>query len=776
MDYNINMHEHTLLVLGSLLHDIGKLVQRATGSRERHDLLGEKYLNGIFKDIKDLEIIPVFARYHHTSELRNFRGEKRVKNLLKIVCEADNISATERDEGEVLFGTPLKSIFSSVKLKKDGKVLESEPLYYTPSEISPEKIKFPESKKVLSEKDYEEIFTKFSNELSKMLYTLNPEKLLVLLERYTSFVPSKMSIENDISLFDHLKTTAAIASCLYYYHREELEDEPEIENREDKKYLFVGGDISGIQDFIYNVSYKGALKYLRARSAFLEFLTLDVALEILNRLNLSFANVVYAGGGNFYLLLPNTKEAKDIVTLVRREVNKWLLERLEGDIYIAISFIETNGNAIMKMRDNESLWDKVNAEVRKEKQRKFQECFEEEWWLISNENKTCKICGKRTSELCSLTFNEEEKLEVCAFCEELFYLGKEILEAEVMVRSKDRKNYKKFELPFSNLYLCRKKDITEFPVDAVVFLKNSYAPLEFPFRQITVFVSDYAVRDESGGIKSFDKIANNAIGAKKIALLKMDVDNLGKIFSEGLENNSLSRSSTLSRMLNLFFKAHLDSIIERSEKKLFKTQNNDKREIVVIYAGGDDLMIGGTWNDVLELAFEIREVFRKYVGFNPAITISGGYGIFDKKTPMIRMAKIINQRLEKSKSEGKDRIHLMEREVGKYSNFESYQWDEFLSLWRTFSDKILHKKDFSRSIIYRLLEAREAYIRNEKSVYWFVNPIYHLSRRKGEEKAIFRSLFVLDPENMKRGLPQKIFFIDVPLKLVDLALRGGDMS
>lgn len=166
-----NIHEHPLLILGSLLHDIGKLVQRASGSKERYDLLGEKYLDGIFKDIKGFDIIPLFARYH-TSELKNFGRERRIKNLLEIVCEADNISATERYEGEVFWNPLFKSIFpSSLKLKGDGKVLESEALYYTPSEIS-------------------------------------PEKSLVILERYTSFVPSKMSIENDVSLFDHLKTTA----------------------------------------------------------------------------------------------------------------------------------------------------------------------------------------------------------------------------------------------------------------------------------------------------------------------------------------------------------------------------------------------------------------------------------------------------------------------------------------------------------------------------------------------------------------------------------------
>ena len=765
------MDEHTILVIGALLHDIGKFVQRASGSKEPHDVQGERYLEGKTKIHGNLALIPLFARYHHAIELKKFSERGRIRNLLRIVCEADSISASERDEGEVIFGMPLKSIFSSVELKEKPSTL-----YYTPSEISLDNIKFPENRRELTKHDYEPLFKKFDSELSNMMYTLNPEKLLILLEKYMSFIPSKMSAENDVSLFDHLKTTAAVASCLYYYHKQELDGEPDIENRQGKKYLLVGGDISGIQDFIYNVSYKGALKYLRARSAFLEFLTLDVALEILSRLNLSLANMVYAGGGNFYLLLPNTKEAKDVITAVKREANSWLLKKFEGNIFVAISFIETDGNSMMKMREyDESLWDKINSEIKKEKQRKFQDCFEEEWWLISTENKSCKVCGKRTpdSEIRKLKFDEEEELEVCQFCEELLYLGKELLEAQIFVRTKTDKTFKKFELPFSKIYLCRKTDLADFSKDAIVLIKNSYSPLETPHRQLTFLMSDYAVKDEDGGVKSFDKLADSAAGAKKIALLKMDVDNLGKIFSDGLKDNSLSRSSTLSRMFNLFFKAHLNAIIENYNYNLLKIPKNG-RQVVVIYSGGDDLMVGGTWNDILELAFEIRETFKQYVGQNPNITISAGYGIFDRKTPMIRMAKIISDRLEKAKEEGKDRINLMERDVGKYMNFESYKWDDFLTLWRKYSERILNVDEFPRSLIYRLLEARRAYIRDEKSIYWFIFPLYHLSRRKGEEKSIFSNLFILDTERMNKGVPQQIFFIDGPLKFVDLVLRGGD--
>lgn len=767
------MDEHTLLVTGALLHDIGKFVQRAFGVKESHSLQGEKYLTGKFTQDK-LKIIPIFAKYHHKEKIKEFKGDQRLKNLLKIVYEADNLSSMERDEGDVIFGMPLKSIFSSVKL--EGKS-EPKSLYYPLKELSSAQINFPTDRKELERYEYEIIFRRFDNEFTKLLVSFNPEKLLMILEKYTSFISSKMSVENDISLFDHLKSTAAIASCLYYYHKNELDSKPEIEDRTEKKFLFVGGDISGIQDFIYNVSYKGALKYLRARSAFLEFFTLDVALEILERMNLTVANIIYAGGGNFYLLLPNLAETKRVLDNVKKEVNSWLLNNFGGDIYVAITFVELDGNSLMKMeRNGKSIWDELTAGLRKEKQRKFYDVFKEDWHLISTETTVCKVCGIRTSELYEEEF-EYEKTEACRNCKDFREIGKELLESEIFIRTKESKDSTKINvnLPFSKLYLANRSDIHEFPAESFIFVKNDYTPLESSHKQMCFLMADYAVKDEKG-VKSFDKIVKEAHGAKKIALLKMDVDNLGKIFSEGLKNNSLSRSSTLSRMLNLFFKAHLNTILENPALNLKEIprirESTKKREIVVIYSGGDDLMLGGTWNDVLEVAFEVRQIFRKYVGFNPSITISGGYGIFDEKTPIVRMAKIVNERLEVAKEEGRDRIYLMDREVGNFRNMISYQWDEFKRLWTNYSDSVLRMgHEFPRSLIYKLIEARKVYLQDEKSVYWFISPIYHLSRRRGEEKVVFSKLFVLDPNKLREGKPQEIFFIDVPLKLLDLALR-----
>ena len=68
--------------------------------------------------------------------------------------------------------------------------------------------------------------------------------------------------------------------------------------------LLIGGDISGIQKFIYTIASKKAAKTLRGRSFYLQLLTEAVLRFVLGELELPYTNVIYAGGGHFFLLAP----------------------------------------------------------------------------------------------------------------------------------------------------------------------------------------------------------------------------------------------------------------------------------------------------------------------------------------------------------------------------------------------------------------------------------------------------------------------------------------
>ncbi len=115
------MNEFEMVKLGSLLHDVGKIIQRDMGKKEgSHSELGYKFLKGWGEEIAR------FAKFHTKKEMvcQESDFEKlsiAQKNLLVMVCEADNLSSKSGEgEGEFIPEKPLISIFSRIKGIRKG--------------------------------------------------------------------------------------------------------------------------------------------------------------------------------------------------------------------------------------------------------------------------------------------------------------------------------------------------------------------------------------------------------------------------------------------------------------------------------------------------------------------------------------------------------------------------------------------------------------------------------------------------------------------------------
>ncbi|MBQ4132888.1 MAG: type III-A CRISPR-associated protein Cas10/Csm1, partial [Desulfovibrionaceae bacterium] len=367
-----------IITIGGLLHDIGKVAHRAENRKISHTELGREFLSGILA-FKDTDI-PRMAAYHHS---KGMPSDIARNSPLYIVYIADNISAglDRREEGAENSGKsdqkfeamrPLASVFNILN-GNNGKSCHK-------LKMLGDGINWPdqnlESYKYFPD-NYGAVLGDLRTQMSNFKISADSvNSLLKLLEVTLSFVPSSTNTDelSDISLFDHAKTTAALAACIRLYadakgiadYKKEFFTGASAFYKK-KAFMLCSFDLSGIQDFIYTVSGSGALKNLRARSFYLEMLAEHIADELLEAAGLSRANLIYTGGGHAYLLLPNTAVARKALADKEKFINDWLLQEFKTGLYCAFAAVECSGNDLMnKPEENKpypELYKKLGAQL-----------------------------------------------------------------------------------------------------------------------------------------------------------------------------------------------------------------------------------------------------------------------------------------------------------------------------------------------------------------------------------------------------------------------------
>ena len=87
------------------------------------------------------------------------------------------------------------------------------------------------------------------------------------------------------------------------------------------------------------------------------------------------------------------------------------------------------------------------------------------------------------------------------------------------------------------------------------------------------------------------------------------------------------------------------------------------RNAAICYSGGDDLFLVGAWDEVLELAIDIRRALEKFS--QNTLTISGGIGMYVPGYPISAIAGEVAEMEERSKHcPGKNAVTFLED--GKY--------------------------------------------------------------------------------------------------------------
>jgi CRISPR-associated protein Csm1 len=508
----------------------------------------------------------------------------------------------------------------------------------------------------------------------------------MLFEKHFSGVPSitmkiyggfkKEEVKNkhpDISLYDHSKITAAIAGCMYHYYKEThpekwnknelLKDEILSVPNNVKPYLLIGGDISGVQKFIYTIASKGALKSLKGRSFFLELLAEHIISELLDNLGLTRCNLIFSGGGHFYVLSHNTPSAEKTIREIKNKNDDYLFKEFQGNLQLHLESVSFHPD---EFRDASHIWQELSERLEKSKKKKWNDKLTNILNVEMPHNdcltKSCEVCFREDLPLKDL--KGDESLLVCKPCFNQHQLGEMLTEIS------------KNEYPV--LY-----KLSHEPEDKFIKIEDAYYQLKKGWDKPTYLdaLSVYRINDLNAkhyahpksiylplGVYRHDNLkelsnASNVFGISRIAVLRMDVDNLGKIFSQAVDEDyrTFSRMASISRNLNNFFKYYLNAIVSGCDvdEPLDIAQRTIKetgRMLSIVYSGGDDLFIIGHWLDVIETAIDIHNYFKKYTG-NPFMTISGGIAINHEKYPVYQYARDAEEG-EKLAKRNKDAITL----------------------------------------------------------------------------------------------------------------------
>lgn len=440
--------------------------------------------------------------------------------------------------------------------------------------------------------------------------------------------------------------------------------------------LFVGGDLSGIQKFLYNITSKKAAASLKGRSYFLRKYMEDVCTNMkrLPVVEESHPEEIYCSGGKFYVIVQNAPKVQEVLENYARDIKSQIWKDHQGQLNINFSIVPFSENPDNTINANGKtdqklgfLWRCITEDFARQKNQKFLDQIKDHYEDFFEVN---KVGGK--PKVCAVTGIESED---CV----LFEYDKN---------------------------------------DSVWVLPSVKEQIE---------KGDKLSRQE--GSKTFEdyaKISNDR--STFIGILRMDVDGLGKLFAEKLK--TFEKYKEFSARLDAYFTnrpetGYVSNLQKIQQKALYKDF------LTIIYAGGDDIFAVGRWDKIIDFAAEVREDFVEYINIEDTtgVSISGGVAIVHPKFPIAKAAEMAGEAEDTAKSykDGEKNAFCMFGEAvswkDEFDYVEQYK-NEFFDLITTF--------DMPRGILHKIVSYAAIVERNmhqQKKDYSYIwHSAYYLTR------------------------------------------------
>jgi CRISPR-associated protein Csm1 len=666
--------------------------------------------------------------------------------------EREKFEEYNRDETEALqnhYTTRQLTLLEQIRL--DGKSLQAEDLKYRYA-LKPMTVEslFPQKKADCQPKDnkaaqteYGALWQDFRNglELIPKAHRSNLSLWLdhfdTLWQVFTHAIPAATvssihkNIKSDVSLYDHSKTTAALAVALWRYHRETGQETGKLEDWDTNKFLLVQGDFFGIQDFIFasgGETRKRAAKLLRGRSFYVSLLMECAALKIMEALGLPATSQVTNAAGKFLIVAPNTPETIHKLEAVQGELNNWFLEHTFGQSGVGLAWLPAACNDFTHGKFSD-LMKRLFEQLEKVKLHRFDLCtnhapavFDGFLDAFDNEKTVCAIDG-RSPGIVAL----EDKW-ISRLAADQIKVGQYLTSFKRLLLTRADLNHNTLKLPIFGFHVSftKSEDITgkfgqlareanllrvmdfSLPSEIDKPLWNGYARRainawipRFTKADFDTF-DKYTDTDEiyekaEGETKTLNHLADedqwmdengNWVGISALMTLKGDVDNLGIIFQRGLGTPSFAKMAALSRQMNAFFSIWLPYLCQKEYPNTY-----------TVFAGGDDFFLIGPWRSTMKLAQRMQVEFKRYVGENPQVHFSAGLSITKPGLPINYLADMAETALEAGKKHNPEKKDIPPKNAVTCFG-HSASWNEFDDLLECAQQLNAMRKDFDLSTGY----------------------------------------------------------------------------
>lgn len=531
---------------------------------------------------------------------------------------------------------------------------------------------------------------------------------------FTHAIPSATAgiagnVRPDVALYDHSRTTAALAVALWRFHADQGHDTESIKEQlraqwdrdragheasrlawEEEKFLLVQGDFTGIQDFIFagGASQRQVARLLRGRSFHVSLLSELAALKVLEALDLPPTSQVVNAAGKFLIVAPNSPETVERLRVVQGELANWFLEHTWGQSGINLAWLPARADDFRHCQGENPFRDLIKRlfeQLESAKLSRFGLCGTTppaaiyRGFLDHFTHGECRIDGRSPAhpELDGLSELAWDQVQTGKWLASQDRLLISRIQIQPLV---DGQGLKQLRLPVFGYHvlftgaeqasgkfggearsgnLLRAWDFS-LPESADAPLWNGYAR-----RAINAFVPKFGETnawesDRYQGLEDLDDFEPHPNAPKTLNHLARDdrrLDENGRwVGAEAL----MTLKGDIDNLGLIFQQGQARptfarmAALSRQVNAFFTVWlpwvcRQEFPNTYTVFAGGDDFFLIGPWRSTIKLALRMRDEFARYVAHNPDIHFSAGLSMTKPGLPIRHLGQLVDESLESAK-------------------------------------------------------------------------------------------------------------------------------